>query len=69
MENLFEFNLTKQGVEAEMVLPMESSNDEWSMVAIRELAYNMGLKDDWRRFALSIGVTKYDNLLIYNEHL
>ena len=74
MENLFEFNLTKQGVEAEMVLPMESSNDEWSMVAIRELAYNMGLKDDWRRFALSIGVTKYDNLIIskntfvYNYH-
>ena len=58
LENLFEFNLTKQGIETE-ARPRHS--DVWSMIAIKELAGNMGLTDEnnWKKFAAYIGCTRY----------
>ena len=57
LESLFEFNLTKQGIETE-VRPRHS--DVWSMIAIKELAGNMGLTDEnnWKKFAAYIGCTR-----------
>ena len=56
MESLFEFNLTKQGVEAEEV--SQTSNDAWALVAVKELAGNLGIDRDWTKFADQIGLTR-----------
>ena len=57
LESLFEFNLTKQGIETE---GRPRHSDVWSMIAIKELAGNMGLTDDnnWKKFASYIGCTR-----------
>ena len=63
IENLFEFNLKKSGNETEKVTTMES--DQWSCMAIKELAGNLNLHDDknWRMFAKYIGFTKWVAIL------
>ena len=58
VENVFEFNLTKQGVETEAGPSGPTSGDAWSAVAIRELACSMGISNMWRQFADFVGVTK-----------
>ena len=58
LENVFEFNLTKQGVETEAGPSGPTSGDAWSAVAIRELACSMGISSMWRQFADFVGVTK-----------
>ena len=58
LENVFEFNLTKQGVETEAGPSGPTSGDAWSAVAIRELACSMGISNMWRQFADFVGVTK-----------
>ena len=58
LENVFEFNLTKQGVETEAGPSGPTTGDAWSAVMIRELACSMGIRDMWRQFADFVGVTK-----------
>ena len=58
LENVFEFNLTKQGVETEAGPSGPTSGDAWSAVAIRELACSMGISNMWKQFADYVGVTK-----------
>lgn len=66
LENLFEFNLNKTGIETEASAP--DSSDRWSIVAIKELAGSLSLTDETRmkKFAQCIGFTKYE--LCYLEH-
>ena len=61
MENLFEFNLKKSGIETEKAAPENS--DRWSVVAVKELAGHMNLTEDenWKKFASYIGFTRYQN--------
>jgi len=60
MENLFEFNLKKSGIETEKVSPENS--DRWSVVAVKELAGHMNLHEDvnWKKFASYIGFTRQE---------
>ena len=59
IENCFEFNLKKSGIETEKVAPENS--DRWSVVAVKELAGHMNLLEDenWKKFAGYIGFTRY----------
>jgi len=60
MENLFEFNLKKSGIETEKAAPENS--DRWSVVAVKELAGHMNLTEDenWKKFASYIGFTRQE---------
>jgi len=60
MENCFEFNLKKSGIETEKVAPENS--DRWSVVAVKELAGHMNLLEDenWKKFAGYIGFTRQE---------
>jgi len=60
MENLFEFNLKKSGIETEKAAPENS--DRWSVVAVKELAGHMNLIEDenWKKFASYIGFTRQE---------
>lgn len=60
LENLFEFNLNKTGIETEVCPP--DNTDRWSIVAITELAGNLQLLEDSRmkQFATYIGFTKHE---------
>eukprot|EP00092_Neocalanus_flemingeri_P026631 GFUD01028866.1.p1 GENE.GFUD01028866.1~~GFUD01028866.1.p1 ORF type:complete len:967 (+),score=196.03 GFUD01028866.1:59-2959(+) len=60
LENLFEFNLKKSGIETEKVTPENS--DRWSVVAVKELAGHMNLHEDanWKKFASYIGFTRQE---------
>lgn len=60
LENLFEFNLNKTGIETEATPP--ENTDRWSIVAIKELAGNLDLMEDSRmkQFATYIGFTKHE---------
>ena len=57
LENLFEFNLNKTGIETEVSPP--SSNDRWSYVAIKELVGSLDLIEEskMKKFAMYIGFT------------
>lgn len=62
-ENLFEFNLTKQGVETKHVSP--ANTDGWSIVAIKELCSNIGISNgEWKKFANSIALTRHEQDII-----
>jgi len=60
IENLFEFNLKKSGIETEQHAPENS--DRWSVVAVKELAGHMNLHEEanWKKFASYIGFTKQE---------
>ena len=57
LENLFEFNLNKTGIETEVSPP--NSNDRWSYVAIKELVGSLDLIEEskMKKFAMYIGFT------------
>ena len=58
LENLFEINLNKTGIETEATPP--ENTDTWSIVAIKELAGNLDLMNEakMRKFACYIGFTE-----------
>jgi len=65
-ENLFEFNLTKQGVETKHVSP--ANTDGWSIVAIKELCSNIGISNgEWKKFANSIALTRHEQDIIESQ--
>ena len=57
LENLFEFNLNKTGIETEVSPP--NSSDRWSYVAIKELVGSLDLIEEskMKKFAMYIGFT------------
>jgi len=60
LENLFEFNLNKTGIETE--LSPQNSNDRWSYVAIKELVGSLDLIEEskMKKFAMYIGFTAHE---------
>jgi len=60
LENLFEFNLNKKGIETEACPP--NSNDRWSYVAIKELVGSLDLTEEskMKKFAMFIGFTTHE---------
>merc|ERR1719481_1845671 len=60
IENLFEFNLNKTGIETEASPP--DNTDSWSCIAIKELAGNLDLLEEERmkQFASYIGFTRHE---------